>query len=184
MELSHLSGEEFEFEAEDTLVRILPNFRAASLSFFSGEYGPFEPMEYIEVPLWLAIVLKKKKKCDIIMPEWLTLNKLKEILAEEKENDFYTDLPFHYREIASLLFEVCKDDLEVHSIYDHIEKIRKSKFKEGIKKSCQEVVSNESSPNFINLGKLSGSECSAFSSLFLPYLDQIKDIDDVQNQVS
>ena len=36
-----------------------------------GTYGPFIPSVPTEVPLWLAIQLKKAKQCKITPPEWL-----------------------------------------------------------------------------------------------------------------
>lgn len=40
-----------------------------------GNLGPFVSGLPMEVPLWLAIYLKQKKKCDLILPDWLTLGK-------------------------------------------------------------------------------------------------------------
>lgn len=36
-----------------------------------GDYGPFQPNFPVEVPLWLAIMLNKRKKCRIEAPDWL-----------------------------------------------------------------------------------------------------------------
>ena len=36
-----------------------------------GTYGPFVPMRQCQVPLWLALLLKEKKKCSIRPPEWM-----------------------------------------------------------------------------------------------------------------
>jgi len=35
-------------------------------------YGPFTPPQKTSVPLWLAVHLKKKRKCRIIPPKWLS----------------------------------------------------------------------------------------------------------------
>lgn len=36
-------------------------------------YGPFNPPQKTSVPLWLALHLKKKRKCRIVCPGWLNL---------------------------------------------------------------------------------------------------------------
>jgi hypothetical protein len=43
--------------------------------YFPGqaEYGPFKPNFPTEVPLWLAIDLKRKKRCKIQPPAWLSV---------------------------------------------------------------------------------------------------------------
>lgn len=36
-----------------------------------GDYGPFHPNFPVKVPLWLAVMLHKRKKCRIEPPDWL-----------------------------------------------------------------------------------------------------------------
>jgi hypothetical protein len=36
-----------------------------------GTYGPFQPNMPSDVPLWLAIMLHKRKKCRIQPPRWM-----------------------------------------------------------------------------------------------------------------
>jgi hypothetical protein len=36
-----------------------------------GTYGPFRPQMPTRVPLWLALFLKRRRRCTIITPEWL-----------------------------------------------------------------------------------------------------------------
>jgi GINS complex subunit 2 len=38
-----------------------------------GEFGPFDPMLTVFIPLWLAVTLRKKEKCRIVIPDWLLL---------------------------------------------------------------------------------------------------------------
>ena len=35
--------------------------------------GPFAPNRNLQVPLWLALVLKKRARCRIHPPEWLNV---------------------------------------------------------------------------------------------------------------
>jgi hypothetical protein len=38
-----------------------------------GNFGPFIPPLAIEVPIWLALVMKKNNKCSIVCPDWLNV---------------------------------------------------------------------------------------------------------------
>ncbi|RZR93086.1 hypothetical protein BHM03_00021490 [Ensete ventricosum] len=40
---------------------------------FQGDFGPFRPNIASEVPLWLAVALKKRGKCDIRAPDWMSV---------------------------------------------------------------------------------------------------------------
>lgn len=72
---------ELEFYATQTVVvTILPNFNDEELYLISGEFGPFRANQEVDVPLWLAINLKQSKKCNFVIPSWLTLEMLQEIL--------------------------------------------------------------------------------------------------------
>ena len=67
---------EMEYVASsETLVDILPLVSLDRVRLLSGTYGPFHPPAHAVVPLWLAISLRKKRKCVIVPPEWLTVGK-------------------------------------------------------------------------------------------------------------
>lgn len=36
-----------------------------------GTFGPFSPNQRARVPLWLALTLKRQKKCRVVLPDWL-----------------------------------------------------------------------------------------------------------------
>lgn len=38
-----------------------------------GNFGPFYPQIPIKVPLWLAVALKKRGKCTIRPPQWMSI---------------------------------------------------------------------------------------------------------------
>lgn len=44
-----------------------------SIHVIQGSFGPFEPYVPVAVPLWLAISLRKKDKCRIIIPDWMSV---------------------------------------------------------------------------------------------------------------
>ena len=99
-ETGTLTAAEIEFLGEDELITVTPCFRMKAIKLMSvssavvanlasvrcladgtglartyhvmqGTYGPFVPSVPTEVPLWLAIQLKKAKQCKITPPEWL-----------------------------------------------------------------------------------------------------------------
>jgi hypothetical protein len=43
--------------------------------YVQGDFGPFRPQIPAKVPLWLAIALKKRGKCRIQPPNWMTVGK-------------------------------------------------------------------------------------------------------------
>lgn len=58
-------------------------------------------MALIQVPLWLALALKKAHRCKIIPPRWLTVRSVEEYLSEEKENeDELQSIPFYFSEVS------------------------------------------------------------------------------------
>jgi GINS complex subunit 2 len=95
------SPEEIEFIAGMDMISIIPNFTMDRMDFIQvpssvpfssflhspyeslplivspyffiqASYGPFIPPLQAEVPLWLAVALKKNRKCTIVPPEWFT----------------------------------------------------------------------------------------------------------------
>jgi GINS complex subunit 2 len=97
-----------------------------------GDFGPFQPGITTQVPLWLAVMLKQLNKCRIIAPSWFSVGAflpcliatgvgialtgfpscifteyLTTRLEQEKAIETFDEMPFHYLEIASLLFKKC-----------------------------------------------------------------------------
>lgn len=55
----------------------------------------------VQVPLWVAVYLKKLNKCRIYPPKWLTVEYLRGFKeAESISKDALTQLPQNYYEIA------------------------------------------------------------------------------------
>ena len=99
-----LTASELEFFACEERILINPRVRLAELKFTCEAIDELQPLREVEVPLWLALFLKKRDKCQIKPPEWLEVDRLKATLAEARENeDKFSDLPFHYLEMAKLL---------------------------------------------------------------------------------
>ena len=105
---------ENEFFAEDSVIEIMPSFKGDRFTFICGTYGPFRPSKPVQVPLWLAVYLKQRNKCDIQVPNWLDIEFLKRVRAEERHADlqdkFSEVIPYYYYEIGRLLLSECKND--------------------------------------------------------------------------
>lgn len=47
-----------------------------AVSGWQERYGPFQPMQVVEVPVWLALQLHKRNKARILLPQWLSSKQL------------------------------------------------------------------------------------------------------------
>uniref|UniRef100_A0A5B7AEY6 DNA replication complex GINS protein PSF2 n=1 Tax=Davidia involucrata TaxID=16924 RepID=A0A5B7AEY6_DAVIN len=127
---SAFSAAELEFLAEDEMVEIVPNMRMDPLNLICGDFGPFRPQIATQVPMWLAVALKKRGKCTIRPPEWMSVEKLTQVLEAERDSErFFQPLPFHYVEISRLLFDHARDDIpDVYMVRSLIEDIKDVRF--------------------------------------------------------
>eukprot|EP00752_Nemacystus_decipiens_P014325 g12744.t1 len=142
--LSQLTAAELEFIAEDELIEIVPKFKHEQLHLIQGDFGPFVPQARAKVPLWLAITLKKRQKCQIARPPFMSVGYLEQVLRREREDAaVFTPLPHHYLEIASLLLNTASDDIEepdrVRTLLEDVENVRRAKMYEGMGSAAQEV---------------------------------------------
>lgn len=112
MNYKHWTPQELEFMAENEIIWIIPNFKERVFQFVSGSFGPFRPAKPVQVPIWLAIYLKQRNKCQVQLPHWLDYDYLKKIKSYEQESgeQFCNEIPYYYYEIANLLFTSCGDE--------------------------------------------------------------------------
>ena len=125
-------------QAEDTRVTIIPNFAHIKFDFISGECGPFEPGLPVEVPLWLALTLKRQLKCQVTTPKWLEIDELRSAIDAERESTGFGDkVPYHYLEIASMLLNGAKEDIAnqdaIRTAIEDLKDIRQGKIRSGIR---------------------------------------------------
>eukprot|EP01083_Nonionella_stella_P088071 245255_1 len=135
---SHFTEDEAEFMAEDEQITIYPNFTRDVLMFVSHDCGPFRPNIPVEVPLWLAVKLKKLKKCTIQIPDWLDKESLQDHLNRERNNPkAFEWIHYHYIEISKLLFQHALSDIAdcdaVRSLLRSIQECREEKIRVGLK---------------------------------------------------
>lgn len=134
--LKSMTTAESEFFAEETLITISPNFSHDTLLFTSGSFGPLEAGDPCVVPLWLAITLRKRGKCTIVIPDWMSTSSLEQNILNEKSRETFEPLPFHYREISQLLLNYARDDIKepdrVAALLQDIDNIRMDRAKMGM----------------------------------------------------
>lgn len=166
---------EIEFISEYEQITILPLQRMEAITLLEGTYGPFRPPITIKVPLWLAVTLKKKHKCSIQPPKWLNIETLKKKKQkEEEELEEFSDLPYHYLEISTILLDCASDDIpysdEIKILLKDIREIRKRKIKYGLK---------ELNSNNLNLDNLGLMEINEIRPYFSKAFNNIRKLEEV-----
>lgn len=107
------------FGADNTLITVVPSFHYSSqLPLLSSPLqqttGPFVAGMPVEVPLWMAKVLQQRQLAQIRLPDWLSTQKLTELLREEKQSTLLTtQLPFYYYEMARALHSIVEKSTQV-----------------------------------------------------------------------
>ncbi|CAJ0752610.1 15848_t:CDS:10 [Entrophospora sp. SA101] len=122
--------------ASDELITIEPFFNSRKFTISGKEFGPFNPPKKAQVPLWAALMLKEKKVCKIIQPDWLTVENLDIRSKEEKPESAFADLPYWYNEISSILLKKAEDDLEnpnqIRYLLQGLKEKREMKIRQGL----------------------------------------------------
>lgn len=108
--LKRVTTAENEYLAENTMITVNSHVNHEKFLFISGNFGPLEVGFNCQLPLWLAITLKKRGKCHIVIPHWLTVESLQRNIHNERNQDVFESLPFYYKEISQLLFANARDD--------------------------------------------------------------------------
>ncbi|PWY84682.1 GINS complex, PSF2 component [Aspergillus sclerotioniger CBS 115572] len=80
---------EISFLAEMEMVTILPRQRLEGLELLGGPVEPLLPPRRASLPLWLALLLKRQRRANILPPPWLHPESLELILEIETKNDEY-----------------------------------------------------------------------------------------------
>jgi GINS complex subunit 2 len=172
--LNSINSSENEFLAEQTPITIIPNVDEPKFQFISGHFGPLTGGFPATVPLWLAITLRKRGKCTVEIPEWMTVAALEARVVTERTQGTLSDLPFHYMEIAQLLMTHAKDDVispdRVSVLLQDIENIRMDRIKLGVM-GVADSVSKNRAVVFANLNNASAMEILTMKRFFLSSMD-------------
>ncbi|KAK2746419.1 DNA replication protein psf2 [Onygenales sp. PD_40] len=73
------------------MVTIIPRQRLEKLELLGGPIPPLIPPRRTNLPLWLALLLKRQKRANILPPPWLNIEVLSLILDVETDRDSLED---------------------------------------------------------------------------------------------
>ncbi|KAI5848805.1 hypothetical protein BZA05DRAFT_402759 [Tricharina praecox] len=131
---------EVSFLAENDMITIVPRQRLESLDLISGHIPAFRPPQRATIPLWLALVLKKQKRCNIVPPTWLTAHNLDALLTWETEHPqaFSSSLPYRWLETSEILLSAAADDIpdgegDLRVLLRGLREVRQTKARMGLK---------------------------------------------------
>ncbi|KAG8167278.1 hypothetical protein KVR01_002967 [Diaporthe batatas] len=82
-----LTPAEVSFLCEMEMVTVVPRGRLDSIELLSGTTPPLRPPHRAQLPLWLALLLKKQRRANIVPPAWLHPLSLAEIIRQETRED-------------------------------------------------------------------------------------------------
>ncbi|KAF2117608.1 DNA replication complex GINS protein-like protein psf2 [Lophiotrema nucula] len=82
-----LTPPEIAFLCEMELVTVIPRQRLEGLDLLGGNLRPLNPPHRTPLPLWLALLLKRQRRANMVPPPWLSQHSLEAILDYETEHD-------------------------------------------------------------------------------------------------
>ncbi|BAO39276.1 DNA replication complex GINS protein PSF2 [Kluyveromyces marxianus] len=138
-------------------------------------------MNSCEVTIWLALLLKQQGKCNIIVPSWLTLQQLDKYLEYELKNTSrFSNLPWNWLVLSTLLFSRCSDDFKdpVHLLRSKIQDLREVRLGK-VNKGLQYL--NESHLQLENLSLMEINEMRPYAC---GIMDKLRTIHDASNDTS
>ena len=169
------SPAEIHFLTENALITILPRYSMNGLSLITTKLPKIRAMNRIQVPIWLALILKAQRKCNIVPPEWLNLKKLQDLYQFEVTTlESFSELPYNWLEISKIFFENASDDLadevyKLKSLVQDLKEIRLIKVKKGL------TLVNES---HLQLDNLSLMEINEIRPFVVSVMNKLTDLTD------
>ncbi|RKP12821.1 hypothetical protein BJ684DRAFT_4213, partial [Piptocephalis cylindrospora] len=132
-----LTPSEIEFRGEEVLITVVPSFRAGPLHLISGTFGPFLPLQQVQLPLWLAMTLIRRGRCRLITPTWLTVPYLLKRLEEETSQPNFSPLPSRYVEVSQVLLDGARESIpqvgKVRRMLQELRELRLAKARLGLR---------------------------------------------------
>ncbi|MCJ1294338.1 DNA replication protein psf2 [Xylographa carneopallida] len=158
-----LTPPEVAFLCEMELVTVVPRQRLEGLDLLGGPIPPLQPPYRAPLPLWLALLLKRQRRANILPPPWLCVPSLTQILALEQESPVFAPspplplinttsppfvptatadasaegLPYHWLELGEMLLDAAADDVpegdSVRRLMRDLREVRMAKMREAVK---------------------------------------------------
>lgn len=137
-QLDALSYAELAFLAEDEPISILPKQNLGALDLKGWRLDPLKALRRSEVPLWVAVLLKRQDRCTIIFPNWLDVTYLKTLFEKEQEDQTrFAALPYLWQPLSDILTSEAADDFqgnldELNQQLQELRELRLTKVRAGI----------------------------------------------------
>lgn len=185
--LQTLSAAENEYLAEEALIEINPTTDMNAFQFISGTYGPLSVAVNCQVPLWLAITLLKKGLCRIVIPSWLNVTSLQQLIVDERElgHAVYHEIDYYYIEKGRLLLTHAYDDIaspdQVGTLLQDLENIRMDKLRLCIQELSTRNDYDISNPLFLKLNNISAMEVHAIRRFLVSSISIFTDLNSLEN---
>uniref|UniRef100_A0AC35TZD4 GINS complex subunit 2 n=1 Tax=Rhabditophanes sp. KR3021 TaxID=114890 RepID=A0AC35TZD4_9BILA len=100
-----------QFFAEQRSVDFIPNFTGNEEEFISTGMVRFEAGTPINIPIWMAIVLKNRQNGRVVPPTWLDPKVIETFIEQERQPTF-SKLPDDFFCVAMIMLTKFKDDVE------------------------------------------------------------------------
>jgi GINS complex subunit 2 len=168
-----LTTKEVAFLAEQELIFILPRYSMNGIELVGRNMKKLKALQRVQVPFWLALLLKKQNKCNIVIPEWLSVPYLKNKYSEEQKiKDRVCELPWHWIPTSKILLDICPDDFidsphELRSLIQDLREIRMLKTRQGFA-----MIDDE----YLELTGLSLMEINEVRPFLLQTMDTLRDL--------
>ncbi|CAF9938467.1 DNA replication protein psf2 [Imshaugia aleurites] len=157
-----LTPAETAFLCEMEMVTVIPRQRLEGLELLGGPIPPLNPPYRTPLPLWLALLLKRQRRANILPPPWLSPPSLHSILDFEKSTPSFSPppplppyattsppflpsatanappdaLPYHWLELGEMLLEAANDDIpepdNVRRLMRDLREVRMAKMRAGV----------------------------------------------------
>ncbi|KAK9476564.1 hypothetical protein V1514DRAFT_271618, partial [Lipomyces japonicus] len=135
-----LTPAEISFLAENNMITIIPRQSMDEVELIGDVIPNLRPMRRMEVPLWVALILKKQARCNVVAPEWMSETNLQIAYKDEAEHmdRFSHLLPWEWTETGELILSNAPDDLSspphvIRNLLRDIREVRQAKVRAGIK---------------------------------------------------
>lgn len=160
------SPNESDFYLGEVNVKVNPLFNSDKILFIKQELGPFRQNYPIEIPLWIALELKKKQKVKIYIPDYYFDEYIKQkIIEENNSKDSLCKLEFYFFDMFKILGDNCNDEIKnyisLKALVDKLKDIRHLKIM-----NIFENINKET--EFLELENFTYFEINLFKNLFSP----------------
>lgn len=160
-------------QSESAHVDIIMRQPLPQMTLLQGTIGPVAALQRTEVPMWLAILLRRQQRCTVLIPSWLSKDTIKGWISDERRRtDSLTPLPWHWYSIGLVLLKEARPDfaespLELQALLAELHDLRGAKTRAGL--SSLDGV-------YLNLTGLAHLEIASLKPILAPAMKKLSNI--------